>query len=78
MFLHSLTKKLFPKSLVVKKEFAPTMKSAVEIATEMNIARDKQMEAERMKRPDLAIIQKTKFETLLWVLGKDYATASVR
>jgi hypothetical protein len=44
----------------------------------MNLARDKQMEAERQKRPDVAVIQKTRFEALLWVLGKEYASATIR
>jgi hypothetical protein len=71
MFRFKLRKKGYPN-------LGTTMKTAEEIAKEMNLARDKQMEAERQKRPDVAVIQKTRFEALLWVLGKEYASATIR
>jgi hypothetical protein len=55
-----------------------TMKTAMEVAEEMNVAKGRQLEAERQNRSDIAILQKTRFEALLWVLGKDYATPTIR
>lgn len=55
-----------------------TMKTSEEVAAEMKVARDKQMEAGRQGRKDIEAIQKSRFEALLWVLGKDYASAQVR
>lgn len=51
-----------------------TMKSAEDIAKELNLARDKQMEAMRQKRADIEIVYKSRYEALMWVLGKDATT----
>jgi len=55
-----------------------TMRDAVEIATELNIVHDKQLEAERQRRPDISMPLKARYEALLWVLGKDNATSTIR
>lgn len=55
-----------------------TMKTEEEVTKELNLTRDKQMEAGRQGRKDLEAIHKARFEALLWVLGKEYASATVR
>ena len=72
MFLHSLKglKKHFDRERKYP-DLGKTMRSALEIAEELNRAREKQMEAERQKRPDIAVIQKARYEALMWALGKD-------
>jgi len=77
MFLHKL-KTMFKKESNKYPDLGSKMKTAEEVAAEMIVARDKQLEAGRQNRPDLAAIHKTRFEALVWVLGKDYASATVR
>lgn len=71
MFLFGIKKIKYPKLGV-------SMKSAEDVANELNNARDKQLEAARQGRKDLEVVYKSRFETLCWVLGKEYDSATVR
>jgi hypothetical protein len=67
---------------MIKKRRYPhlgeNMKTPLEIAEELNRAHGLQLEAERQKRHDIMVIQKARYETLLWVLGKDNASTTIR
>lgn len=71
MFLFGVKKRKYP-------HIGDNMKSALDIAEELNKTRDKQLEAARQNRKDLEMVYKSRFETLCWVLGKEYASATVR
>lgn len=71
MFCNLLKKKPADKY----PELGSKMKTAVEIASELTICRDKQLEAARQNRKDTELANKIRFEALVWVLGKEYASA---
>lgn len=69
---------MFPFRITRKRQAFPRFKTPEEVATELNITREKQLAFDRQNRPNDSALQKARFEALLWVLGESYATSVVR